>query len=106
MRSYGALVHTPHGDAKIFCCGFTKVAGLIDAVRIKIDMGMVAGDGFAMFHAAIIRFGGQNLNPETLHSVGAEMIRPKDEKLITRLPVFPSLVPLVLDPNRTCPTES
>lgn len=45
-----AFMHAPHLNAKRLGGGFAKGAGLIDAIGIEIDMGVIAGDIICWFH--------------------------------------------------------
>ena len=47
---YGALMDTPHGDAKPVSGVLTKGARLIDGGIFKVNMDVVVGDDVCVFH--------------------------------------------------------
>jgi len=53
MGTNRAFVHSAHFYPKFLLGGLTEMAGLLQALAIKIDMGMIAQDAAALFHVTI-----------------------------------------------------
>lgn len=59
MWSNIALVNPPHLNSKQVACRLAKLVSLLDAVSIKIDMGVIARDFCDLFHEVTMhRFNG------------------------------------------------